>query len=184
VDLSPAQRKLKLLERMVSSEADLKRFQEKVEVRGLDDCWNWKVSTNTDGYGQFAYYPEKGGKKINFQAHQIAYFLEHGDLPEGMCVCHTCDNPKCNNPKHLFIGTQADNTRDRDAKGRHISFRGSTNATARLTESQVQEIRILWFVDKVRVGEIAKKFCVTRSCINGIVYGPNWKHLPLPLECY
>lgn len=180
--LNPHQRKLKLLAQMASSVVALKRFWEKVQKAEPNECWDWLASTNTDGYGQFAFYPESGGKKANLQAHQIAYFLEHGNIPEGICICHTCDNPKCNNHRHLFAGTQADNTRDRDQKGRHICFRGSENATARLTEDQVQKIRILWFGEHIHVNDIAASFDVSVSCIKGIVYGPNWRHLPLPPE--
>lgn len=180
--LSPHQRKLKLLAKMASSEDALKRFWKKVQKGRPDECWNWLASTNTDGYGQFAFYPEPGGKKSNLQAHQIAYFLANGNIPDELCVCHTCDNPRCNNHHHLFAGTQADNTRDRDQKGRHISFKGSENATAVLTEGQVQEIRILWFGKHIHVNDIAALFDVSVSCIKGIVYGANWKQLPLPPE--
>lgn len=180
VVLSPHQRKLKLLAAMASSEGALKRFWEKVDKRGPNDCWNWRVSTNTDGYGQFAFYPEKGARKANLQAHQIAFFLVKGTIPDGLCVCHTCDNRKCNNAAHLFLGTHQVNIRDRDQKGRHVAFRGSENTTAKLVEEQVQQIRIHWFVHHTRVEELAAAFGVSDSCIKGIVYGANWRHLLLP----
>lgn len=182
--LSPHQRKLKLLAGMASSADALKRFWEKVDRRNPSSCWNWLASTNTDGYGQFAFYPEKGQRKANLQAHQIAYFLAHGDIANELCVCHRCDNRKCNNPAHLFLGTHQDNIRDRDEKGRHVPTIGRLNGMVRLNETQVQEIRVLWFVQRSRVEEIAARYDVSVSCIKGIVYGPNWKHLPLPLECF
>lgn len=182
--LSPAQRKLLLLERMASSVEDLKRFWEKVNVAGPDECWEWKTALNTDGYGQFHLRPVKGGKSVNFQAHQVAYFLEHRVLPEGLCVCHRCDNPKCNNHHHLFLGTPTENIKDRDQKGRHRPSRGTENGANILAEHQVQQVRLLWFVDKKRAEEIAAMFTVSLGCIKGIVYGANWKHLPLPIECF
>lgn len=178
--LNPAQRKLLLLAKMVSSEEDLKRFQEKIRTGAPNECWEWTASLNTDGYGQFAYYPIKRGKKVNFQAHQVAYFLEHGIIPEGLCVLHTCDNPKCNNPAHLFIGTSTDNNHDRDRKGRHKASRGEANGAVKLTSEQVQRVRVLRITYKRSAAEIAAMFGVSDSCIKGIIYGYNWKHLPQP----
>lgn len=176
--------KQRLLEKMANSEDALKRFWDKVQIKGPDDCWEWLASTNTDGYGQFAFYPEKKNKKVNLQAHQIAYFLQHRCIPDGLCVCHTCDNRKCNNHQHLFIGTQTDNIKDRDNKGRHRATKGIESASAILTEIQVQEIRILRFVGKRTLSNIAATFGITDSCVKGIIYGSNWKHLPIPLECF
>lgn len=83
-----------------------------------DGCWEWqagKFESSKGGYGQFHY----NGKPI--QAHRFAYMMFVNDIPEGMEVCHTCDNPPCVNPSHLILGTTGDNARDRDNKRRGIN---------------------------------------------------------------
>lgn len=90
------------------------RFWEKVDILGKDDCWNWTACKNSDGYGEIRMYPSKD------KAHRIAYKLTHGEIIDGMEVCHKCDNPSCCNPKHLFLGTHRDNILDMYAKGRRV----------------------------------------------------------------
>jgi len=80
----------------------------------LDDCWEWPGNRDAKGYGYVF------GKQLR-RTHRVMYELMYGPIPEGMLVCHRCDNPSCMNPSHLFLGTSADNNRDCVAKGRHIS---------------------------------------------------------------
>ena len=88
-----------------------KRFWEK--VRKTETCWEWTSPLNYCGRGFIRIY----GK--NMQAHRAAYILLKGEIPDGMCVLHTCDNPSCVNPDHLYLGTQKQNARDREKRGRH-----------------------------------------------------------------
>jgi len=98
-----------------------------------DQCWPWTRWLDRDGYGAFT----TDGR--THKAHRLAFQLATGTDPGSLVVCHSCDNPSCCNPAHLFLGTQADNLRDMRTKGR--SARGSRHPFALLTEAQVVEIR-------------------------------------------
>jgi hypothetical protein len=109
-------------------------FWSKVDVKGSDECWNWKGANNgKKGYGKLKWF----GRFIS--AHRLAFFLSGGVLPEGMSVLHTCDNPCCVNPIHLFVGTNRDNVDDCIGKGRQA--KGTRVPSAKLTEASVIELR-------------------------------------------
>ena len=94
-------------------------FWSKVDVRqdrfDKDYCWNWRASRRRDGYGQFK--PVAGAKPLG--AHRVAWEIWNGrDVPDGMCILHSCDNPGCCNPKHLRPGTHKQNSDDKISRGR------------------------------------------------------------------
>ena len=91
------------------------RFNNKYEINQQNDCWEWQYSTNNIGYGMFRW-----AKGIMRTAHRVSYEMFIGPIPKGMCVCHKCDNPKCVNPDHLWLGTVKQNMQDKVLKGRHI----------------------------------------------------------------
>lgn len=92
-----------------------------------DDCWVYVGPTKQGGYGRFSY--GCGGKKK--LAHRVAWELANGPIPDGLLVCHSCDNPPCCNPKHLFLGTHQDNKDDAVAKDRHDKTGGNTHRKKR-----------------------------------------------------
>jgi hypothetical protein len=94
------------------------RFWSKVDKRTPSECWPWAASRNGFGYGMFGITRERGTTKI-YKAHRVAYELTRGTIPDGQCVCHTCDRPPCCNPAHLFLASHRDNMHDRDRKGRN-----------------------------------------------------------------
>src|SRR4051812_12464692 len=105
----------------------------RVEVHGADECWPWHGAT-AGGYGQISI----DGTKI--PAHRVAYEVANGAIPEGLVVCHRCDNKVCCNPSHLFLGTIGDNTRDAQAKG--LLAHGERSPRSKLTRKQVETIRL------------------------------------------
>jgi hypothetical protein len=132
-------------------------------------CRNWQGSTDTAGYGQI-----HAGKEM-LRVHRLAYELETGPIPDGLCVCHRCDNRRCCNPEHLFLGTQADNNADRDAKGRGVQRRGERHHAAKLTEDQVRGIRAA-YAQGAEQPELAQRYGVDSTNIGCIVNGRTWRH--------
>jgi len=129
-------------------------------------CWIWKKSTGSHGYGQF--YPAKGNP---LQAHRVSWFLTFGKIPTGMHVLHRCDNKRCVRPDHLFLGTHADNMRDKCNKGRqsHFASKGDACKYIKVTDAQVEEIRTRWRAGTRQkpgnAADLAKEYGVTRTRI-------------------
>lgn len=141
------------------------RFWEKVDKS--DGCWLWTACCYTDGYGMFW-----TGEKYD-RAHRFSLELEGVDIPSGMWVLHHCDNPKCVNPDHLFIGDASDNAIDAFSKGRRVNPKGTDHHMAKLTEKQVLEIRQLTEPDRV----IAEKYGVSRRLVGQIKSRKLWTHI-------
>lgn len=97
----------------------IERFNSKVIRMGIDECWGWNAAKDNQGYGRIGMRTVRGKRAV--QASRVSWMLFVGDIPEGLSVCHRCDNPECTNPKHLFLGTPKQNTLDMVAKGRCMS---------------------------------------------------------------
>lgn len=153
-----------------------KSFWMKVDRRSPAECWEWKASTNNRGYGQFWI----GHTFVG--AHRFSYELVHGFiLDSSKCVCHKCDNRKCVNPFHLFLGTHQDNENDkvskgRQAKGNNNGQGGTKNWKNKLSESDVLSIRKL-HKNGVSYAFLSEKFGVTESNIYYIVSHKSWSWL-------
>lgn len=151
--------------------SDLARFDAK--VRRTDSCWEWTGAKRDNEYGSFKY---RGKTRT---ASRVAWLFAHGEWPGDLCVCHTCDNPSCVRPDHLFLGTDKDNAEDRDAKGRQRNGAsygkciGEGHGRAKLTQHQVDLIRSGAF-DGLSQREIADQFGVSGSLISMIKSGKKW----------
>lgn len=163
------------------SQGEIERFLAKVAIRGEPDCWLWTSNTNApsrrggvSGYGSLAR-DHKAGSPL--YAHRMSYELATGEAPGRLFVCHRCDTRLCVNPAHLFLGTLAENQADMAAKGRAVRRFGEATVAAKLTETQVLEIRQLFAEGSISKSELARRFGVSTTLIRLIVQGKRWPHL-------
>jgi hypothetical protein len=150
------------------------RFWGNVDIRGEDECWPWKKQCNKKGYGNFYLNSHDGGRR-NARSNRVAYELTYGPLPEGLCACHTCDNPPCCNPKHLFAGTHLDNVIDKMLKGRASHLVGEQNARCKLTWAQVGRIREICKNSDLSYKAIGELFFVNGQTISDIAHNRTWR---------
>lgn len=136
-----------------------------VNVGGPDECWEWK--NYTSGYPHFD----------GMGAHRFVWIQEHGPVPSGAYICHTCDNKRCVNPAHLYLGNAVINSRDAWRRGLCAphGLTGEKNSNAKLTSLDVKAIRTWLSLDHYTHGEIAKAFDVSRSTISFINQGRTWQ---------
>ena len=144
------------------------KFWLKTDKQSDDACWIFLGATDKDGYGQFW----DGDIQLMTRAHQFSAKIHLGDCPKGMCVCHTCDNPSCVNPNHLFYGSALDNQKDKMTKNRQT--KGESQGHSKLTNNQIEQI-------KARANEnykvLCKEFNLVPSTIYRIWHNQSWKHI-------
>jgi hypothetical protein len=162
-------------------------FWDHTRVSTPDKCWEWLGSKTTGGYGEIRI------GRIIIYAHRIAYVIKNGSIPEGLCICHKCDNPSCVNPDHLFAGTHKDNIQDMLMKGRRKG-RGKSKRPAvkvaktrrprpprrpdshakKLTISSVLEIRAS-YIPRKNSKELADKYGISVVAVRDAAKGRSWK---------
>lgn len=163
------------------TEQDIRRFWSYVEK--TDGCWWWKNKPSSSGYGTF------GVRKRYIMAHRLSYFMAKGAFPDLLCICHTCDNPLCVRPDHLWVGTDAANIADRDQKGRtckgnihhwHTNpaqFFGERNPAAKLTPEQMLQLRHDREILGMSYPKLGAKYGISFAQAYRIVQRTSWKHI-------
>lgn len=157
------------------------RFESKFTPEPNSGCWLWYGSLRSDGYGQF-----RAGNKLR-KAHRVAYEAYRGPIPDGLHVLHRCDVRACVSPFHLFLGTNADNMADRNAKGRQAKGdasgsrthpesrpRGEKQRQAKLTDANVLAIRAA--IGKTQ-RQIASAHGVSKTLIGQVRRREIWSHI-------
>ena len=160
------------------------RFWDSVKIGADGDCWPWTGIRKDTGYGLIS----KKNDKIHIQipAHRLAWIIANGvEVPAGLVVRHSCDNPPCCNPAHLLVGTTADNVSDKVSRSRQP--KGSANGSSKLTPEEVSAIRAefrtfghcgLSKINKTGgAKELANRFGISESQVYRIAKGSRWKHL-------
>lgn len=157
--------------------------REKVAIDDATGCWNWTGCVNEKGYGVVGV----PGERRTTKAHRLAYAVLVG-APGDLCVLHRCDNPRCCNPGHLFLGDRATNNRDMLSKGRHRKGgsktpkaqckypRGVAHPMAKLTPDIVRKMRETHAAG-VSVLETARRFSVNRTAARKAIKGITWVHV-------
>jgi hypothetical protein len=153
-------------------------------IKKTKTCWEW-TGALVRGYGQMSV----SGNGV--PAHRVSWELHYGPIPEGLFVCHHCDNRACVRPDHLFLGTPKENTHDCMRKGRLATgirsgaytkpekcrMPGERNHQSKLTEDQVREIRRRYSEGGITQKALAAEYGVTQTCVGGITRGKGWKHV-------
>lgn len=144
-------------------------------VEKTPSCWLWTGLLNNRGYGDLM------NRHKHYYAHRLSYEIAFGPIPDDMCVCHRCDNPRCVNPAHLFLGSNSANIADKVAKrrqrGPHL---GEQHHNAKLTVPQVMAIRDRRATTGDTYAAIAADYGVSEATVIYIVQGKRWRHVPDP----
>lgn len=155
-----------------------------LNVQKGDGCWIWTGARLKAGYGRIRW------QRKQSLAHRVAWVVVNGEIGDGLCVLHRCDNPPCVRPEHLFLGTKTENIADRHLKGRSASgdrngsrtkperlARGEANHKSILTAANVVEARRLRRTTGISFNKLAKQFSVSVYCVRSAVIGKTWRHI-------
>ena len=159
----------------INKEAE-EAFWSKVDIKDdANACWEWQGAKKPKGYGNVRI------NKKYLLTHRVAFELAVGEIPDGMMVCHICDNPSCCNPAHLMLGTAKSNYADMLLKNRQQfkknAARGARNVNAKLDDHAIHQIRSAYKHTSINQYELAELYGVSQSCIGSIVRNETWRHV-------
>lgn len=152
---------------------DKNRFYSNIAINKDIDCLEWTGTLKNNGYGQF-----KTLSKKWMHAHRLSYEVFIGNIPDNLCVLHKCDNRKCVNPEHLWLGTKKDNTQDMINKNRKVivPLQGESNGMSKLTKENVKSIRQT-YSNIINCTQLSKVYGVSISAIDRIVRNKTWRNI-------
>lgn len=151
------------------------RIYRMITVNEQNGCWEW-LGALRNGYGRLIVGSRIDGSRRSESAHRLSYKVFKGEIPEGLEVCHHCDNRRCVNPDHLFVGTRLENIADRETKGRNNPPRGENHSKAKLTGITVRQARAMR-KEGMTFDSIARTFGVHKKTVMDAIKGDNWRHI-------
>lgn len=156
--------------RRIIYNSDFERFNKKYDV-AENGCWVWNGAKNKAEYGNFRLF------QIMIGAHVASYLMFNNTFiqKDKNLICHSCDNPKCVNPAHLWAGSASDNIQD--ALNKNRAYKGVLNGRSVLTEKDIVEIRLKYKTGKHTHKEIAKMYGVAKPTISSILRNESWRHI-------
>lgn len=159
-------------------EGAIERWIDSVDINPKTGCWEWRYALRKPTIKNNKMYPHLRYKGTRYRVHRFAYQLVFGSIPDGMLACHRCDNEKCSNPEHIFIGTQLDNVRDCIAKGRSRRLcsknKMESNPNAKITLEIAEKIRSEYKWRVVTARMLAQKYGLSRSATWAVCVGRRW----------
>lgn len=151
----------------------IERFWQRVSISDSSSCWLWTKANGEVETGKGVFYFQSTWKRPS----QVAYILAHGPIPEGKYVCHSCDNPPCCNPDHLWAGTHQENMDDMTRKGRDRHNCGEDLSHSKLCEQDVLKIRQLYATGRYSHLSLSQIFQVCEASIRNVIILKTWKHI-------
>jgi len=151
-----------------------KRFWKYTDRRSSSECWNWTGPLLNSGYSQLGVGSESNGTRAVRMGHRISWLIHFGEVPEEKMVLHKCDNRKCVNPNHLYLGTHKENMQD--AYNRMTMSRGEQHHNAKLTKEKVIELRNR-YADGESIRSLSRSFKLDRATVKAAAIRKTWRQV-------